>query len=168
MIIARIFFCRRELVYRLRGGQRNSSQSTLGPWTNYTREPPFTCEIVYWVSSPSATSETGRAWRGSRCIIIIQRFYYSADMIYYSVNCLCAVTWVDETPVRNGAIWWNGIFLSCPISSLWASVCINMVAIHSLVDLFFFFVFLDFVHVYPRLLCVSALKHAFKIRRKIV
>lgn len=103
--------------------------------------PPFTCEIVYWVSPPSATSETGRAWRGSRCIIIIQRFYYSADMIYYSVNCLCAVTWVDETPVRNGAIWWNGISLSCPISSLWASVCINMVAIHSLVDLFFFFRF---------------------------
>lgn len=111
---------------------------------------PFTCEIVYWVSPNSATSETVRAWREREQVHnYYSKVSYSADMIYYSVNCLSSVTWVGENLVRNGAIWWNGIPVSCPIFSLWTSVCISTVVIRSIVDHFLYF-----VNVYPRLLCV--------------
>lgn len=111
---------------------------------------PFTCEIVYWVSPTSATSETVRAWREREQVHnYYSKVSYSADMIYYSVNCLSSVTWVGENLVRNGAIWWNGIPVSCPIFSLWTSVCISTVLIRSIVDHFLYF-----VNVYPRLLCV--------------
>lgn len=133
------------------GARGNSSQSTFGPYGPILHEgSPFTCEIVYWVSPNSATSETVRAWREREQVHnYYSKVSYSADMIYYSVNCLSSVTWVGENLVRNGAIWWNGIPVSCPIFSLWTSVCISTVVIRSIVDNFLYF-----VNVYPRLLCV--------------
>lgn len=118
---------------------------------------PFTCEIVYWVSPNSATSETVRAWREREQVHnYYSKVSYSTDMVYYSVNCLSSVTWVGENLVRNGAIWWNGIPVSCPIFSLWTSVCISTVVIRSIVD--HFYILWMFTHVF----CVFCIKKFLK------
>lgn len=145
-----VFFCRREQVYRLRWGQRKLEPIYVWSiWTNYTKGPhlPAILCIGYHLTlrhlKPCARGEREQVHN------YYSKVSYSADMIYYSVNCLSSVTWVGENLVRNGAIWWNGIPVSCPIFSLWTSVCISTVVIRSIVDHFLYF-----VNVYPRLLCV--------------
>lgn len=145
-----VFFCRWEQVYRLRRGQRKLEPIYVWSiWTNYTKGPhlPAKLCIGYHLTlrhlKPCARGEREQVHN------YYSKVSYSADMIYYSVNCLSPVTWVGENLVRNGAIWWNGIPVSCPIFSLWTSVCISTVVIRSIVDHFLYF-----VNVYPRLLCV--------------
>lgn len=147
-----VFFCRREQVYRLRWGQRKLEPIYVWSiWTNITRRVP-----IYLRNCVLGNTYLCDIWNRARVEREreqVHNYYskvsYSADMIYYSVNCLSSVTWVGENLVRNGAIWWNGIPVSCPIFSLWTSVCISTVVIRSIVDHFLYF-----VNVYPRLLCV--------------
>lgn len=133
------------------GARGNSSQSTFGPYGPITRRVP-----IYLRNCVLGITYLCDIWNRARVEREreqVHNYYskvsYSADMIYYSVNCLSPVTWVGENLVRNGAIWWNGIPVSCPIFSLWTSVCISTVVIRSIVDNFLYF-----VNVYPRLLCV--------------
>lgn len=131
------------------GARGNSSQSTFGPYGPITRRVP-----IYLRNCVLGITYLCDIWNRARVEREqVHNYYskvsYSTDMIYYSVNCLSSVTWVGENLVRNGAIWRNGIPVSCPIFSLWTSVCISTVVIRSIVDHFLYF-----VNVYPRLLCV--------------
>lgn len=88
-----VFFCRWEQVYRLRWGQRKLEPIYVWSiWTNYTKGPhlPAKLCIGYHLTlrhlKPCARGEKEQVHN------YYSKVSYSADMIYYSVNCLSPVT----------------------------------------------------------------------------